>query len=111
MIRCDTCVNSEHCNKIASSGSVCYDYTCNLKISVGQTIYFANWEEGLSGICCKCISTKVINSIPDFVDVKNEIRDARFEPDIMRFALNKYGELFFSNKEDLYSVFIDCERD
>lgn len=111
MIRCDTCANSKHCSKIASSDSICHDYTCNLKISVGQTIYFANWEEDLSGICCKCISTKVINSTPDFVDVKNEIRDTRFEPDIMRFALNDYGRLFFLNKEDLYSVFVDCERD
>lgn len=110
MIRCDTCANSEHCSKIVSSDSMCYDYMCNLKISVGQTIYFANWED-LSGICCKCISAKVINSTSDFVDVKNKIRDARFEPDIMRFALNKYGWLFFLSKEDLYSVFVDCERD
>lgn len=111
MIRCDTCANSERCNKIASSDSVCYDYTCNLKISVGQTIYFAHWEEDLPDIRCECIPAKVINSTPDFIDVKNEIRDTRFEPDIMRFALNKCGWLFFLNKEDFYSVFVDCERD
>lgn len=111
MIRCDTCANSKHCNKIVSSDSACYDYTCNLKISVGQTIYFARWEGDLSGIRCKCVSAKVINSTPDFIDVKNKNRDTRFEPDILKFALNHYGLLFFLSKGDFYSVFVDCERD
>ena len=52
MIRCDSCANSKHCNKITSSNMECSQYVCNLNFSVGQTIY----------------------------------------------------------KEDLYSVFIDCER-
>ena len=104
MIRCDSCANSEHCNKITSSNMECSQYVCNLNFSVGQTIYFANWEQGSSGFCCKCISRKIIDVTPNYIAVKGKYYNLLFE-------FSNYGKLFFLNKEDLYSVFVDCERD
>ena len=103
MIRCDTCANSEHCNEIVSSNSMCFLYICNLNFSVGQTVYFANWEQGSSGFCCKCISSKIVDVTSSYIEVKDKYRRLVFE-------LSDYGKFFFLNKEDLYSVFVDCER-
>lgn len=46
MIRCDSCANSKHCDKITSSNMECSQYVCNLNFSVGQTISFVNREQG-----------------------------------------------------------------
>ena len=104
MIRCDSCANSKHCNKITSSNMECSQYVCNLNFSVGQTIYFANWEQGSSGLCYKCISRKIIDVTPNYIVVKGKYYNLLFE-------FSNYGKLFFLNKEDLYSVSVDCERD
>ena len=49
-MRCDNCANSEHCDKITSSNMEYSQYVCNLNFSVGQTIYFANWEQLRKGL-------------------------------------------------------------
>lgn len=104
MIRCDTCANSKHCDKITSSNTECSQYICNLSFSVGQTIYFTNWEQRSSGSCRKSISRKIIDVTPNYIVAKGKHCRLVFES-------SNYGKLFFLNEEDLYSVFADCERD
>ncbi len=104
MIRCDTCANSKHCNKITSSNMECSQYVCNLNFSVGQTIYFADWKQESSGFYCKCVSSKIVDVTSIYIEVKDKYCRSVFKR-------SDYEKLFFLNKEDLYSVFVDCERD
>lgn len=104
MIRCDTCANSEHCSKIASSNSMCYDYMCNLKFSVGQTIYFARWEGGSDGFYCRCVSAKIVEVVQNSIEVKSK------EYHLLLINKSKFKTVFFLTKEECMEACDICTR-
>ena len=97
MIRCDTCANSEHCNEIASSDSMCFLYICNLNFSVGQTVYFTRWEQNEHDVALRCLSGQIIKTTSDYIEVKVGVH-------YLSFLLSDYGKTFSLNKKELYSV-------